>query len=252
MSSKRETTIANSVADFKTLITTCKSYGSKYNPSKTGLEIASMENLYQRTSASMAALKTAKRPHENAVIHRKSLFASLRKLTSRIQNAFDITDAAAAKKEDVAAEVRRIQGRRAPGASAPQPGLAPEDAPKTVSTSQMGFVNRAANFRELISILESEPSYAPNEPDLQIASLKAFADSLEAANETAGETEVAYETALHIRDTHLYASNGLMATGANAKKYVKSVYSGSAAEYKKLIGLRFRQRPGFPPLSQAA
>lgn len=252
MASKRETTIANSIADFGTLIAVCKGYGSKYNPSKAGLAIPALESILQRTKASTDVLDDARNAHTDTVIHRKLLFKQLNKLAGRILSAFDITDAPEAKKEDLHALVLKVQGRKLLGSPDPEPVAQTGNAPRKLSTSQMGFVNRAANFRLLVKLLKNEPAYTPNETELQTATLGALADTLDAANEAEADASVVVGNALNARDAHLYAPNGLMNTGIDTRKYVKSVYSVNTPEYKKLVGLQFRKRKGFPPLSLAA
>lgn len=255
MNAKTESTISNSISNFGTLITTCKGYKQKYNPSNPWLQISSLEALRNRTSSSILDVRNAKRFFDDAVIHRRLLFGPLSKLASRLFSSFKVTNAPKARIDDLQAYIRKIQGTKVSGTSATPPPEGFENAPKTISTAQLGYVNKVNHLENLISVLESEPSYAPNEADLQVETLKKLAADMKAANEAVAEANDSYNTALNARNALLYAAeNGMMATALDVKDYVKSVFTATSPEYKKVSKLPFRQRKDLklPPISVAA
>jgi len=64
-----------------------------------------------------------------------------------------------------------MQGIRAKAVETPTDPNTP--APKTISTSQQSYDQQIQHLAGIISILQSEPSYAPNETDLKIVTLTA-------------------------------------------------------------------------------
>lgn len=253
MNSKQENTIANALANFGTLITSCKAYGNRYNPSNSWLAIASLLALKTRASDGVSAAATAKRIFDDAVIRRKEIFAPLKKLLSRVNSSFKISGASQGKIDDMLGLMRKVKGTRASAASAspPEPSAdaLPPDAPKRVSNVQTGYINQVSHLKKIIILLESESKYAPNETDLQTATLKSLAQQMGAANHAVAETYIGYKTALNERNSLLYAQkNGMMATAQNVKEYVKSVFSASSHEYKKISKLRFKRKYKLPPL----
>ncbi len=68
------------------------------------------------------------------------------------------------------------------------------------ANSQLGFDERAANFYELITLLKTHGSYAPNETDLKIGSLESLLGSLQERNSAAVGASIAAKNARITRD----------------------------------------------------
>src|SRR5690606_23072724 len=98
----------------------------------------------------------------------------------------------------------------------------------TISTSQQSYDQQIQHFAGIISILESEPSYQPNETDLQIATLLAKQTDLKAKNSAVATAYTNVSNSRIQRDVAMYAKNtGLFDTASEVKKYVKSVFGAS-------------------------
>ena len=101
---------------------------------------------------------------------------------------------------------------------------AAEPTEQSHSVSQQSFDMRLANFNDFISILQATPQYAPNEADIQVMALTAFAQTLAATNNTVNETFIPFNAALKARDTALYFSQtGLIDIAAKVKNYVSGL-----------------------------
>lgn len=97
-----------------------------------------------------------------------------------------------------------------------------------------------AHFAGLISVLQSEPSYTPNETDLQIVSLQTKLADLESKNNDVSTAFTAVSNARLQRNNTLYKEDeGLVPIAAEVKKYVKSVYGATAPEFKQITAIKF-------------
>ncbi len=89
-------------------------------------------------------------------------------------------------------------------------------------------------------LVASEPSYTPNEVDLQVATLNTLAASLALANTNVIDATTNLSNARITRDTTLYAPNtGLYDIQLEVKKYVKSVFGASSQQYKQVSKIKF-------------
>ena len=112
---------------------------------------------------------------------------------------------------------------------------------KEISTSQMSYDNQLSNFDELISYFESIPEYAPNEPELKTANLRAFWNALKAKNDRAVCATIDFGHARAKRNEILYTPiSGMIDLSVDVKTYVRSVYGIKSPEYKSLTKLTFK------------
>lgn len=89
--------------------------------------------------------------------------------------------------------------------------------------------------------MASEPSYAPNETELQITSLQAKAQDLRDKNNQVATAYTAVSNARLERNRILYQENtGLVDTALDVKKYLKSLFGASSAEYNQIKGIKFK------------
>ena len=82
-------------------------------------------------------------------------------MSTRLINELQTTDALPPKIADAKAFNKKIQGIRVKAVETPTDPNAP--VPKTISTSQQFYDQQIQHFAGLISVLQSEASYAPNE-----------------------------------------------------------------------------------------
>ncbi len=239
MASKSEVGHAKNVANFQDLIAFVEGYGPSYNPSKTSLTAEQLTALHNTANGSLQTVINLNTAYNDAVNSRVEAFAGLRPLSTRLVNALEATDATQEKIEDAKGYNRKIQGQRA---STEEEPLDPnQPAPKRISTSQQSYDQLIQHFEGLISVLASEPSYAPNETDLQITSLQAKSQDLRDKNNQVATAYTAVSNARLERNRILYQENtGLVDTALDVKKYVKSVYGASSAEYNQIKGIKFK------------
>lgn len=112
-----------------------------------------------------------------------------------------------------------------------------------VSVSRQSYDSLTENFSSLIDLVSAVPSYAPNENDLNVASLTIFRDNLQTANTNAINAEVAYSNARISRDNLLYSKDtGLVDIAMDVKNYVKSIFGSTFPQYKQISGIKFTNR----------
>lgn len=191
---------AKNVSQFEEIVNILKNMGEKWNPANNKLKI---ENLVSRHAACKKVLdelnvslaldqkKTAERQAAydllNPLIRRalaaaKSIemdAASLEKATI-LKNLIDGTNIAQASARQKKEEKTRQTLMATEGASVPE-------ASKNNSVSRLAFDERLENFKKFVIVFETAGNYATNEPDLTLAGLKAFTNSLKVANDATND-----------------------------------------------------------------
>lgn len=240
MASISEVGHAKNVANFQDLIAFVEGYGPTYNPSKTSLTAEQLTALHTMANASLQNVINLKTAHDDAINSRAAAFTQLSPLSTRLVNALEATDASQEKIDDAKGFNRKIQGQRAPKKEEPLDPNQP--APKRNSSSQQSFDQLIQHFEGLISVLASEPSYTPNETELQITFLQARAQDLKDKNSQEATADTAVSNARIERNRILYPENtGLVDTALAVKKYVKSLFGTSSAEYNQIKGIKFKK-----------
>ncbi len=141
----------------------------------------------------------------------------------------------------------KIQGKRAKAVAQPDAkALAAGAAPvKTASTSQQSFDKMIDHLAQLIATLTAEPNYAPNEVELQVATLNTVLADLKTKNTEVINTTTALSNARIDRDGALYGVDiGLVDVAQDAKQYVKSLFGATSLQYKQVSGLKFTRGNG--------
>jgi hypothetical protein len=243
MASTSETGHAKNVANFEDLISFCNGYGGSYNPSKAILQIGNLTTLQSNALNSIAGVTSSKTAFANATNARQTGFDPLKKLCTRIVNALDATDATDKLVKDAKTINNKIQGKRA--GEKPNPVTTPgseaaED--KTISVSQQSYDALVDNFSKLIDLVGTEPTYTPNETELQISTLQTNLGNLKATNTAVINTYTNYSNSRITRDSILYApTSGLVDVALEVKKYVKSVFGATSPQYKQVSKLEFKR-----------
>ena len=223
--------------NFNTLNTRCAGYGTRYTPVNTLITITALQTVYTNAGTALQHIAQTKPTWSIAINQRQKLFLDMEKLCTRIINAFDATEAVSdALVKDAKAILRKIRGARKSKKNL-NPG--PED-PAQISVSQQSYANQVMHFGELVGIVTAEPTYSPNETELQSASLVSFLNSLNTANQNVATSQQPYLNAITERNIVFYApKTGLVDRALEVKKYVKSVNSISKDEFKQISGLKF-------------
>ena len=239
MPSTSEVGHAKNVANFADLIAYCTAYGTTYNPSKTALQLPSLNALLTSAQTEIANVTTAKNAFDSATGDRQVAFEPLKSLATKVFNFISVTEATDQTIADAKTINNRLQGRRA-GTITEIP--APEDGTtqNTVSVSRQSYDSLTENFSVLIDLVSSIPSYTPNEAELTKASLTTFHGNLQTANTNVINAEVAYSNARISRDNLLYAENtGLVNIASDVKRYVKAIFGATSPQYKQVSGIKF-------------
>ena len=240
MASTSETGHAKNVANFQDLISFVTGYGATYNPNKNALKLPQLNTLYTVSQGSLADVVTKNTAYNNKVNERVVAFKDLKSLSTRLINALQTTDATSEKIADAKAFNKKMQGIRAKAVETPADPNAP--APNTISTSQQSYTQQIQHLAGLISVLESEPSYAPNETDLQIATLVAKQNELTTKNNEVATSYANISNSRIARNTTLYSTEGsIFDVASEVKKYIKSIYGASSPEFAQVKGIEFKK-----------
>jgi len=238
MSNYYETGHAKNVANFQDLIAFCTGYGATYNPTKNALKLPQLNTLFTSGQNALADVVIKNTAYNNAVNARIASFDGLRALSTRLINAFQTTDATTEKINDAKGFNRKIQGKRASKIDTPVDPNAP--APTTISSSHQSYDQLIQHFAGLISVLQSEPTYTPNENDLKIATLIAKQADMTAKNTALATAYTAVSNSRINRDKVLYKETiGLVPIATDVKKYIKAVFGASSAEYRQVKSIEF-------------
>ena len=240
MASTSETGHAKNVANFQDLIAFVTGYGATYNPSKNALKLPQLTALLTASQASLADVVTKNTAYNNKVNERVVAFKDLKSLSTRLINALQTTDASKEKVADAKTLNKKMQGIRAKAVETPTDPSTP--APNTISTSQQSYAQQIQHLAGIISVLQSEPSYTPNETDLQVATIQAKIADLTAKNTAVATAYTSISNSRIARNETLYSSaTGLVETANEVKKYVKSVFGASSPQFAQIKGIEFKK-----------
>jgi hypothetical protein len=89
--------------------------------------------------------------------------------------------------------------------------------------------------------LATEPSYTPNEADLQTTALNAYLTTLKNTNTSVMNAYTTVTNSRIARNKSLYQPDtGLCDLAQNVKSYTKSVFKAGSPEFKAINSLRFK------------
>lgn len=240
MASTSETGHAKNVANFQSLIAFVTGYDTTYNPSKVALTLPKLVALHANAETKLANVISRNTAYNNKVNERLDAFSTLKPLATRLVNALQTTDATTETIKDAKTFNRKIQGRRASSAATPVDPNAP--APTTISTSQQSYTQLIQHFAALKAVLESEPTYTPNETELKITALTTKQVSLTTLNNEVATLYANVSNSRLSRNTTLYGTEGsIFDVAAEVKKYIKSVYGALSPEFAQIKGLEFKK-----------
>ena len=240
MASTSEVGHAKNVANFQDLIEFVTGYGATYNPSKSSLKLAQLVALKATAETKLTDVISKNTNYNNKVNERMVAFSNLKSLSTRLVNALQTTDATTATINDAKIFNRKMQGKKASASQTPTDPNAP--APATISTSQQSYDQLIQHFSGLKSVLEAEPTYTPNETELQVATLNAKIADLNTKNTAVATAYTNISNSRIARNETLYTSeDGIYETAGEVKKYVKSVFGASSPQYNQVSGIKFNK-----------
>ncbi|HUW06884.1 MAG TPA: hypothetical protein VMW01_11550 [Williamwhitmania sp.] len=244
MKTNTESGHAKNVANFEALVTVALGYGAAYNPAKASLKIEAAQAIATNARSLVNAVDESLPLYSNAVAKREVAFKPLSKLVTRVLSALKASDVTTQVIENARTITRKIQGIRAKAKLTDEEKATLEAEGKTVtevSASQMGFDSRLENFNKLIKYLEANSAYAPNEPELQVASLTTLYNNLLTTNAAVVAVSAPLANARIARNALLYQpSTGLVDTALDIKTYIKSLFGGASPQYRQVNKLAFK------------
>ena len=238
MASTSEVGHAKNVANFQDLIEFVIGYGATYNPSKNSLKLPQLIALKDNAQLKLNDVITNNTIYNNKVNERMVAFSNLKSFSTRLVNALQTTDATNETINNAKTFNRKMQGKKASTTQTPTDPNTP--APTTISTSQQSYDQLIQHLAGLKSVLETEPSYTPNEIELQIATIDSKIADLSTKNTAVATAYTNISNSRISRNETLYTSeNGIYETASEVKKYIKSVFGASSPQYNQVSGIKF-------------
>lgn len=236
MSSTSEVGHAKNVANLQKLIEQITVY-NPYNPPVDNLTIVNLQLLYTTAKAKLTEVEDSRHANKNAITLRQSTFENLKPTATKIINLLGVLGIPQGTIDQAKTLNRLIQG-------APKKTTTPLDengqTTNPVSTSRQSYTQQADDFGILLQLLATIPTYTPNEDDLKLPNLTTYQASLMSATQAVDQTEAQLNNKLIERNQILYAdSTGLYTIAQNVKKYVKSLYGATSAEYTNVSTIKF-------------
>lgn len=237
------------VANFEQLVSMATALGAGYNPAKSSFKLPALTTLLTQANQSLQSMKTAETKYINATNARAAAFAGIEKLTTRMIHALATTDASEEMVENAVMIKQRISGSKTVKSGARHHRTADnsgsttamEDPPVPRSHGGKDFDNAAMLFGKLVDLMASEPSYKPNETDLQVATLTTLSTTLRDRNLAVTNALAALRMARVSRNAVLY-KDGIYKTAKLVKRYVKSAYGARSEQFASIGGLEFKRK----------
>ena len=252
MSTYYETGHAKNVANllkFNQLIAT---FGLTYNPSNSAIKATGLATLYTNANAKLTTVNSSFTSWKNATNSRELGFDPLAKLSTQILGSLQSLGLPQQTIDDFEAQVKKFRssGSKLTKADSGIVDTTPvEKLPsdpvetietKTNSTSQQSFDNKLQHFENMILILQSVPSYLPNEVAYKVVTLQAQLANLIALNNAANTSYANVKASRIDRNTFFYTkTTGVLDIVKNAKAYIKSLYGASSPQYHAANDIKF-------------
>lgn len=257
MRSTSETGHAKNVANYEDLIAFCKGYGAAYQPSKPEIQLSSLEQQLVEARNVLQGVTDKDTTSNNAINTRAVFFETLKPFVTRLVNALAASGASSKTMQDARSIQRKIQGTRVskkakvatstPTTDVPKETAAvePQDGivltTKQVSTSRQSYDQQIEHFAKFISLLQSEPTYNPNELELKVTTLQNQLQNFRTANTLVTHTYADISNARLQRSQLFYQDEkSLCKRAQQVKMYVKSVFGATSLQYKQISGIAFR------------
>jgi hypothetical protein len=211
-----------------------------YNPANTKLKVTRLEPQHVAGDAAANSVGSASALNKLAITDRETAFSQLRPLAVRSRNFLKASGAPKGVVDDAETYIRKLSGGRKSPKIKDDPNTPEDESQGSVSASQMSYDNQVGNFLSYIEIVRNVVAYNPNEADLKVTALSAFAASLTDKSNAVSTTSAALNQARGQRDQLLYlADDSIVNTGLLVKAYVQAALGSQSQLYKKIKGLKF-------------
>lgn len=215
-----------------------------YNPANPKLAKAALATQLTGADAAVLAVATSAAANKLAITVCQLAYDELSPTALSSRDYLKASGAPTAIVDDGQTYITKVVGARKSKKIKDDPATPVDESKGSHSASQMSRENRLGNFESYIEILKQVPSYNPNEANLKITALTAFATDLKAKNAAVNSTAAALSQARGLRDQLLYlAEDSVVNTALLIKAYVKAAFGADHQLYKQIKGIPFpRQR----------
>jgi len=220
---------------------------ANYKPSNATLVPTALGGQHAAALTSAQDVPAKLTTNMTAISDREAAFAALNPRIIRVHGVAKASGASKQVIDDLNTFKRKLNAKRKPkskaGAAVAADAATPQPkAEKEHSSSQLSYDNLVGHVSGYFGVLSNLPSYNPNEADLKLPALQAFADELRARNDAVSSTFVPLSQARGLRDQLLYqADNSVVNTALLVKEYVKGAFGTQSQLYKKTKGLEFKR-----------
>lgn len=214
-----------------------------YNPANAKIKVPALNAQKAAGLAVVGGVGTKEATFKAVTNERQDVFETLPGVMTRSGNMLKASGASKKVLDDARTVSRRVSGRRKTAKVKDDPNTPGDESKKNHSASQLSYENICGNFDDYIAILATDPSYAPNEPDLKLAGLNALSQNMHAQNAAVDTAFAGMSASRGERDQLLYLSeDSIVNTAALVKAYVRAAFGSDSQLFKSVKGLEFRKR----------
>lgn len=243
MASTSETGHAKNVDNAEFFLSIISTFGTKYNPGNPAIAAVALKEKIAAARKEVNNVSLAQANFFQAAAAREGAFKGLASMATRIVNTLRASTTSEKIDANATTIVRKLRGTRAKAVEDEKPVAEGDVAVKTtVSVSHKSYDSLVDSFDELGNLLSTTPEYTPNEPDLKLDAVKAYAADLRAKNNAVNSAIAVLDAARIARNNELYEPDkGLVDLCFTAKAYVKAVFGQTSPEYKQIAKVDFRK-----------
>lgn len=218
------------------------SWGARYAPSNPLLLLTNFNSIIAAAEPSLDEVIGAKTPYRNATAAAQDAFLPLSELITRVMNSLKSSGVPASIVEDAKTYSRKIKGQSKTTRPQDDPNSPDfDESAKGNSASQMSRTQRIENLDSLVSLLDAQALYKPNETELKVVTLKDFLADLKAKTEAVQLAFIELSNKRAARNAIFYTKDtGLVDVGKLFKSYVES-FGRKSPEWSQVKSLNFKE-----------
>lgn len=214
-----------------------------YNPSNPLIVVSALQAKETVVSAAVDDVANKNAPNKTVIRERAEAFEALAPTARQVRNVAKASGESEAALANLETPLRKLSGVRASAKIKDDPNTPEDESEGQHSASQMSYDNRTGNFRSFIALVKELTKYKPNEANLKVTALEAYADDIESKNNAVVSTYVPLNQARVLRDQLLYTNeDSVVNLAALVKAYVKGAMGSDSPLYKLIKGLNFGRR----------
>ena len=251
MSNYYETGHAKNVANLLKLNQLIATFGANYNPSNNAIKATALATLYTNANTKLSDVNNSFTSWKNVINVCELAFDPLRKEVTQLLGALQSSGATQQTIDDLTFQVNKF---RSSGSKLTKADAGISDTPaaekvsgtsdpteaKTISTSQQSFDNQLQHFQKIILILQSVPTYNPNETPFKVVTLQTQLTNLTNLNNAANTSYANLKNARIQRNLFFYTKDtGLLDLVKQVKAYIKSLYGATSQQYIAANAIKF-------------